>query len=427
EDHPLEGVRRERAAQVLFAAAGTVTDRDVQGEFGREAIESHRSEYATRYAQRVYQIAQQLVPELAGFYANHSPSSAGFEADLKAFAETSADHKKMIDDPWGNPLIGEGQLSQSNYVYLSLRSAGPDGRKGTADDVPMQVVAQRGGAGVQGPPVLIDGQVSVENAVIAGGRIEIKGTVKDESGDPVDRVLISARRRTNGRLSRVYSDTLGRFTIPDLSPGRYELKFERDGFKTSVSRMVTLSAGSRGKLEAVLEARGATPISLSVYPYYSRRDRGEMELDRVALADGPVNRRQLDVLKVAATGVPAAAPANEPMDLMGVNAVDEKEKKAENKPEAGGEPRVRSFFPETLYTNPALITDGQGRASIHVPVADSITTWRITSLASTVKGMLGSSTFPIKVFQDFFVDLDLPAAITQGDAISAPVAVYNYT
>ena len=100
---------------------------------------------------------------------------------------------------------------------------------------------------------------------------------------------------------------------------------------------------------------------------------------------------------------------------------DEKEKQA-----GGAEPRVRSFFPETLYTNPSLITDGQGRASIHVPMADSITTWRVTSLASTARGALGSSTAPIRVFQDFFVDLDLPVSLTEGDVVSVPVAVYNY-
>jgi hypothetical protein len=30
------------------------------------------------------------------------------------------------------------------------------------------------------------------------------------------------------------------------------------------------------------------------------------------------------------------------------------------------------------------------------------------------------------VFQDFFVDLDLPISLTEGDVVSVPVAVYNY-
>ena len=32
----------------------------------------------------------------------------------------------------------------------------------------------------------------------------------------------------------------------------------------------------------------------------------------------------------------------------------------------------------------------------------------------------------MRVFQDFFVDLDLPVALTQNDEVAFPVAVYNY-
>ena len=46
-------------------------------------------------------------------------------------------------------------------------------------------------------------------------------------------------------------------------------------------------------------------------------------------------------------------------------------------------PRVRSYFPEALYINPEIITDQNGRASIAIPLADSITTWRMAMLAST--------------------------------------------
>jgi uncharacterized protein YfaS (alpha-2-macroglobulin family) len=77
--------------------------------------------------------------------------------------------------------------------------------------------------------------------------------------------------------------------------------------------------------------------------------------------------------------------------------------------------------------NPEIVTDAEGRASIVIPVADSITTWRMAMLASTVHGALGTSTSSLKVFQDFFVDLDLPVTLTQGDRVSLPVAVYNYS
>ncbi|NPV48472.1 MAG: hypothetical protein HPY69_16150 [Armatimonadetes bacterium] len=93
----------------------------------------------------------------------------------------------------------------------------------------------------------------------------------------------------------------------------------------------------------------------------------------------------------------------------------------------GAEPvRVRQFFPETLLVEPALITDERGQATLQVPMADSITSWRLTALANSRLGALGSTTGALRCFQDFFVDLDLPVALTQGDQVSVPVAVYNY-
>ena len=56
-------------------------------------------------------------------------------------------------------------------------------------------------------------------------------------------------------------------------------------------------------------------------------------------------------------------------------------------------------------------------------MADSITTWRMAMMASTARGALGSGTASLKVFQDFFVDLDMPVTLTQGDRVSIPVAV----
>lgn len=88
--------------------------------------------------------------------------------------------------------------------------------------------------------------------------------------------------------------------------------------------------------------------------------------------------------------------------------------------------QVRQFFPETLFSDPSVITDEQGQAELTVPLADSITSWRLTALASSKQGELGSVTRGLRVFQDFFIDLDLPVALTQGDEVAIPVTVYNY-
>ncbi|MGC9468567.1 MAG: MG2 domain-containing protein [Anaerolineae bacterium] len=90
------------------------------------------------------------------------------------------------------------------------------------------------------------------------------------------------------------------------------------------------------------------------------------------------------------------------------------------------EPRLRQYFPETMLWLPDEVTDDEGRLDLTFNVADSITTWRITALASSQDGRLGSATGALRVFQDFFIDLDLPLALTVGDEISIPVGVFNY-
>lgn len=90
------------------------------------------------------------------------------------------------------------------------------------------------------------------------------------------------------------------------------------------------------------------------------------------------------------------------------------------------EVRVRQHFPETLYVHPQLISDEKGVAEVTVPLADSITAWRVTALASAADGKLGSMDAPMKVFQDFFVDLDVPVALVRGDEATVPIAIYNY-
>jgi hypothetical protein len=87
---------------------------------------------------------------------------------------------------------------------------------------------------------------------------------------------------------------------------------------------------------------------------------------------------------------------------------------------------VRQFFPETMFFDPQIITDESGRATLNLDMADSITTWRMSTMASSLRGQLGSRDMPLRVFQDFFIDIDLPVALTQNDEVSIPVAIYNY-
>jgi hypothetical protein len=87
---------------------------------------------------------------------------------------------------------------------------------------------------------------------------------------------------------------------------------------------------------------------------------------------------------------------------------------------------VRNYFPETWYWNPTLITDANGKASITLTTPDSLTTWGVSALASTKDAKLGSGKANITVFQDFFVEPDVPVSAVRNDTFPLNILIYNY-
>lgn len=195
-----------------------------------------------------------------------------------------------------------------------------------------------------------------------------------------------------------------------------------------------ISAGSDGKFETPddlrLTDRGRPLTGLGLH-WWGLEEQNEMRLggmpgrggmlenDRFLFRNGELANRQL-----AAPGgiLPQNAPAPAAMAL---TARDEPG--ADQSGQGGAaSPRIREYFPETLLWSPSLITNDQGIADLAVSFADSITTWRLTASANSRTGALGGVNLPLKVFQDFFVDIDLPVHLTQNDEVAFPVAVYNY-
>ncbi|RJP27109.1 MAG: alpha-2-macroglobulin [Candidatus Omnitrophota bacterium] len=87
--------------------------------------------------------------------------------------------------------------------------------------------------------------------------------------------------------------------------------------------------------------------------------------------------------------------------------------------------RTRTFFPETWLWQPELLTNENGFVSLDLTAPDSITTWKLHAL-STSPGGLGITEGSLRVFQDFFVEPDLPYAVIRGDRFPLLVRVFNY-
>ena len=106
--------------------------------------------------------------------------------------------------------------------------------------------------------------------------------------------------------------------------------------------------------------------------------------------------------------VPTPAPASTPMPAEGLAEVT----------------KIRKFFPETwLWTH--ILTDAGGNAEITAETPDTITTWKIHAVSVSKEGM-GMCDTELRVFQPFFVKVDLPYSAIRGEEFPVRVAIYNY-
>jgi hypothetical protein len=73
----------------------------------------------------------------------------------------------------------------------------------------------------------------------------ISGTVTDPTGAVLAGAAVQARNVGTGISQSAMSDEQGRFRMPDLQIGEYEMQASRSGFQTLVHKGITLNVGSQ--------------------------------------------------------------------------------------------------------------------------------------------------------------------------------------
>jgi hypothetical protein len=268
---------------------------------------------------------------------------------------------------------------QMNYVYI--RSAGEDGIEGTSDDFNAATFARASfeRTGQDQNPVSISNPV-----ILSGARGAISGMVIDASGAAIPGTEVSAKNIGSGQTFTIKTDDSGNYVLRNLPAGTYTLEFKTVGFRDAVITGVPVRSSSVTSLDATLEVGSVTQ-------------------------------------EVTVTG--EAAQVNTTMSsLAGMVS----EQKVGSLPQQAMTPRLREYFPETLLWQPELVTDSKGRARVKFPLADNITTWKLSAIASTEKGEIGTVEKEIRAFQPFFVEHDPPKFLTTGDEIDLPVVMRNY-
>jgi hypothetical protein len=358
----------------------------------------------------------------------------GFPQDMKTLR--AALRKSRIDfdalrDPWGRAYYATFK-TESRYadrariearaVYgqqakpktevkpvtqklgiVTVRSAGVDGKAGTADDFDAGVIS-----------LVLSEQSSRDakpqqtraSVILTGKGGAISGKVFDPNDAVIPNMIVRATLLSSEQFYEAVTDDEGVYLIRNLPPGVYEVSVEAAmGFMAIKVVGVLVHSRNVTELNITLQP-GGTQATVEVTDTAGARVETSVSMTSIQVTELPINGRNLsnmDYLKPGAVNV-VARPG-------------------------GGEvstPRLREYFPETLLWQPLLETDALGRAELRFKLADNITTWKLAVIGSTASGEIGMAEKEILAFQPFFVEHDPPRILTEGDEIELPVVLRNY-
>lgn len=271
-----------------------------------------------------------------------------------------------------------------NFIYL--RSSGEDGKDGTRDDFEAanysRVVAEQAAKDpIPEPPSTTAGFFGATGA--------ISGTVIDANRAAIAGAAIKATDKRSGQIYEAKASDDGGFLLTNLPAGLYEVRIDALGFKTTIIVNVPINSSTVTELSVTLEAG-----------------------DLLEVVNVTAGTEVMETVSASATVIvtrPAGTSLASVKQLMHTST-----------------PRLREYFPETLVWQPSLETDSSGRARLNFKLADSITTWKMSVIASTEDGEIGTLEKEILAFQPFFIEHDPPRVLTEGDEIALPVVLRNY-
>ncbi|HEX8118562.1 MAG TPA: alpha-2-macroglobulin family protein, partial [Pyrinomonadaceae bacterium] len=271
-------------------------------------------------------------------------------------------------------------VTQTLYA-LTLMSAGPDRREGTRDDFTLAYYTSLGEEQTAEDSAPVP---AARGVTFSGGTGAVTGTVIDPQGAVISGATVTAKHNFVDFEASTTTDDNGLYLLRNLPSGVYTLKISSPGFVQFTLSGVRVLSSNLTKVDATLSV-GAVA-------------------EAVTVTAGADTLNQTVQTSVAATVSEKRLPVMAPLST----------------------PRLREFFPETLVWSPELETARDGTARLNFKLADNITTWKMSVIASTEDGRLGSAESEFLAFQPFFVEHDPPRVLTEGDEIQLPVVLRNY-
>ncbi len=161
-----------------------------------------------------------------------------------------------------------------------------------------------------GALVLILGSMIPLGAQVSTGTIS--GTITDSSGAAISDAQVQVKNSGTGVVQTAASDSQGRFTVPSLNVGQYEVTANKAGFQTVVRTNIPVTVGSQFVVDITLPV-GAAQQTVTVEGEVAQVDTASSTVanlvEQKQMIDLPLNGRNFQQLITLAPGVQVAQTA----------------------------------------------------------------------------------------------------------------------
>ena len=317
---------------------------------------------------------------LSAYWDRHESYPAG-DAEMRAALRHAGQDPDRWKDLAGRPFLSFQRAERSDFIDRLFVEPG-----GTTRLEPTEVTTVHYRIWSTGPDRKLGTEddadlgsvgapmpMSWDESQITGPSGLLRGRVSDWEGLILPGASVYLLDGAGRQHAIVVSNAAGRFDLV-VPAGMYTLRAELDGFSTVEYPFVEIQAGRGVGLDVVLHPAIVEYITVT--------------------SESPPLRAALRT---------SAAP--EPIRTQ----------------------RIRRDFRETLLWLGELATDEEGHAEVAFDLDDSIATWRVAAIASTLDGRVASATDEIVATLPFRTELDLPSVVTAGDEIAVPVYLRNRT
>jgi hypothetical protein len=142
----------------------------------------------------------------------------------------------------------------------------------------------------------------------------IAGMITDDSGSSIPSATVTVTELGTGQVRTSAASASGEYVVPQLAPGKYDVKVEAKGFQTSLASGVTLEIAQRARLDFAMKV-GALSQQVEVSAQAAVMDTDTASLGQTieqhTIRDLPLNGRNYLTLGSLSPGVIPQIPASE--------------------------------------------------------------------------------------------------------------------